>query len=96
MHETKIFASKITGQFASAQGGQFGRRLQPASAMNNFSMKEFKNSIDVHIKKLNNGVDYLVMDVRAFSPSQKTEVINYIKNNHSSIYEGGKVVVIGN
>ena len=28
MHETKIFASKITGQFASAQGGQFGRRLQ--------------------------------------------------------------------
>jgi len=91
------------GDFIIENGGKYPELMNksvdvfgpPASAINNFSMKEFKNSIDVHIKKLNNGVDYLVMDVRAFNQSQKTEVINYIKNNHSSIYESGKVVVIG-
>jgi len=47
------------------------------------AMNKFKTSIDNHIKKLNNGVDELIIDLKGFSADEVNTVKNYVNSNHS-------------
>jgi RHS repeat-associated protein len=69
------YKNKVFDQFGStAKGMSYGDK----------SMKQFKGSIDVHFKKLSEGVDFLFLDFKNFSKGQIKQCKGYINKTYSN------------
>jgi RHS repeat-associated protein len=76
-------ADKV-GDFVIKSGAQAGKiidHMGPPKGLDGFVMNDFLKSIDSHLLK--QGVDFILLDLRAFSAEQKTLIWEYVSLNHA-------------
>jgi len=87
------------GDFEDVSTGEIFDHLGMGNGFNHVvprtkAISQFKKSIDKHVKKLSNGVDELITDLKGFTPSEVQDIKKHIKVNHSDFQS--KMNIINN
>jgi RHS repeat-associated protein len=61
-----------------------------------YKLNQFYDSIESHVIKLQNGVGYIGVDIRAFNMDERVQVIKHLSQNYQQLLDEGKLIIITN